>query len=198
MQNDAEIRLSEKQDEVAHAVARDELSNEAIAQEFKIGRATLDRWKLLPEFTRRVTEIRKAKREALLAKTIANIEFRVDALIDRQGRMRTVISERGEFYKRANEEGNPRYSKVPGAETGLLCHEEKLSKYGSTDLYKVDVALLREMRETEKQLAIELGEWSEKREVTGKDGKDLFPNVEAAIEKIYGDKERTSENQASE
>jgi hypothetical protein len=42
-------------------------------------------------------------------------------------------------------------------------------------LIAVDTALLKEMRETEKQLAMELGEWTEKQqhEISGKGGKDL-------------------------
>ena len=50
---------------------------------------------------------------------------------------------------------------LPGGETGLLAQD--LTKNGV--VYKIDSAALRELREIEKQAAIEMGEWSEKREV---------------------------------
>jgi hypothetical protein len=206
----------------------------------------------LPHFAAEVAEIAAAARQSARQKTIANKEHRVDALIDRERRMKQVIEERADWYE-TNKPG------VPGGKSGLLVSsikfvkvyevdqklvERKLARWKPkvgdqvevideglaklrqivpdappnhhgiieefqengdllilfddskssapypkelvrprgpqwepvvyptrevvpVDEHAVDTALLREMRETEKQLAIELGEWTEKRQNSG-------------------------------
>lgn len=71
--------------------------------------------------------------------------------------MQQVIAERAEAKEMQG---------VAGGETGLLAHNVKgLGKgddFELVDEYAVDTGLLREIRETEKQAAIELGQWQEK------------------------------------
>ena len=60
---------------------------------------------------------------------------------------------------------------VPGGgNTGLLVRQVKGIGKGEdfqvVEEYAVDTGLLRELREHEKQAAIELGEWTEKQDVT--------------------------------
>jgi hypothetical protein len=71
---------------------------------------------------------------------------------------------------------------APGRKTGVLVREYK----GHSDLpvYKLDAALLKEMRDWE--IAIEKGEWTEKREFTGAGGEPLLDPLVAALEKAYG------------
>src|SRR5687767_11614399 len=97
LQNVTEKKLTNKQESVAADVADDELTDEEIAVKAKITRMTLARWKLLPAFQARIAEIHEKAR----AKTIANKEYRLDALIDRQRRMTQVIEERASWYEGA-------------------------------------------------------------------------------------------------
>jgi hypothetical protein len=73
---------------------------------------------------------------------------------------------------------------VAGGKTGLLVREYK----GHSDLpvYKLDAALLKEMRDLEREIAIELGQWTEKKELTGAGGEPLLDPLVAALEKAYG------------
>ncbi|HET9532668.1 MAG TPA: phBC6A51 family helix-turn-helix protein [Blastocatellia bacterium] len=180
-QNETRNSLSAKQEQAAFLVADDKLSDEAIAAKLDIGRTTLHRWKSLPEFKARVAQILKEVRQRLKAKGIAAKENRIAALVDRQRRMEEVIRARAKEHKN-----------VPGGRTGLLVketrfvkvfevkREQKPSESGDVqeqetlyptkrvepvDYYAVDTALLNEMRATEKQAAVELGEWTVKHEV---------------------------------
>jgi hypothetical protein len=180
-QNATRKTLNAKQEEAVFLVADDKLSDEAIAGKLKIHRATLDRWKKLPEFKARIDDILAEVRRRLKARGIAAKENRVAALVDRQRRMEEVIRARAKEHKNA-----------PGGRTGLLVKETrfvkvlevkqkpKISESGEAgqeetiyptkqmvpvDYYAVDTALLKEMRDTEKQAAVELGEWTVKHEV---------------------------------
>jgi len=82
---------------------------------------------------------------------------RVLELIDRRRRLRRVIAERAVFAE---------HQDVPGGTTGfVVTRRRQLGKNGPiVKEHKVDVALLRELREISKQIAIELGQWVEKRD----------------------------------
>ena len=54
---------------------------------------------------------------------------------------------------------------VPGGSSGLLVKTYK-GKDAATAVYKFDAALVKGLRETCKQVAIEIGQWAEKRNVT--------------------------------
>jgi hypothetical protein len=58
------------------------------------------------------------------------------------------------------------FADVPGGTTGLLVKDYK-GKDADQPVYKVDTRLLAELRAHEKQAAEELGQWSEKQELTG-------------------------------
>lgn len=85
---------------------------------------------------------------------LAAREKRLEALQDRHNRMVLVMSERAEDM-----------AEVPGGRSGLLVRQLKQIGNGPTarevEEYKLDTGLLSEFREHEKQLAIELGQWSE-------------------------------------
>ena len=161
-QNDTKKTLTSKQEEAAGLVAEDELTDEQIAEKLSIGRKTLHRWKQIPDFANRVKEITETVREAVLTKGIADRVNRVAALDDRWNRMKHVINERAV---------DPQMQDVAGGKTGLLVHQVKGIGKGEDfqviDLYMVDAGLLKEMREHEKQTAQELGQWTEKQEISG-------------------------------
>jgi hypothetical protein len=160
---------------VRSLVAEDKLSDELIAAEIGIGRRTLATWKTDPAFRERVAEIVEQVKAALVARGILEKQNRLDALNERHQRMCEVIRQRAENL-----------NNVPGGgNTGLLVRQVKGIGKGEdfqvVEEYAVDTALLRELREHEKQAAVELGEWTEKREHTGKDGEDLFKHITVEI-----------------
>ena len=75
----------------------------------------------------------------------------------------------------------PEMQDVPGGKTGLLVRDRKTIGSGESaeviDVFRVDVGLLRSLLEIEKQAAIETGQWTEKREVTGTERKMITVKV---------------------
>lgn len=146
----------------AELLAEGRLTDTQIAAEAGTSRRTLARWKDAPEFQEKVREHAAALEAAILQRGIAMRANRVRALDDRWRRMQQVIEERG---------NDPSMRSVPGGKTGLLCHDIKVVGGGDSaervDLYEVDTGLLKELREHEKQAAIELGQWDRDSEDAG-------------------------------
>lgn len=154
-----ETALTFRKEQAALLVARDEKSDEVIAAEVGIGRATLKRWKQEPRFAERVEEHKAAWREQVTQTGIAMMEQRVATLNDLHARMLTVIAERSD---------DPAMQHVPGGKTGLLVHQMKAIGTGQNqtviDEYVFDAALVREIRAHQEQVAKELGQWIDRRE----------------------------------
>lgn len=139
--------------------------------------STVRRWYDRPAFKQEVEGFVEAARAAILSQGIAAKQNRIDEYDRRWREMKALMKARAEWDV---------LSDVPGGQTGLLCRDFK----GLIPVYKVDAALLREMRELEKQAAIEVGDWTEKKELTGEDGGAIPVSIEAAIAKAYGDTEK--------
>jgi predicted DNA-binding protein (UPF0251 family) len=174
-QNGTNFSWNSKRIEAAALVAVDALSDEDIADKVGVARSTLNRWKEHSEFKARVSQIITEAREKLEGKGVVEKQNRLAALNDRWGRMRRVIEQRAENLK-----------DIPGGgNTGLLVRQVKGIGKGEdfqvVEEYAVDTGLLREMREHERQAAQELGEWTDKHELTGKDGEDLFKHITVEI-----------------
>lgn len=169
-QNDTENWWNEKRNKAAQLVAEDELTDQQIADAIDVGRKTLARWKTEPLFRDRVKEIVQQMADAFLAKGIRLRENRLSNLQDRVRRMTELIEARAIDL-----------ADIPGGETGLLVREVK----HHTTVYKFDAALVRELREHEKQAAQELGQWLEKKEITGGDGQPLFAEMADVINQLY-------------
>ena len=88
---------------------------------------------------------------------IAIHQNRVDALAERHRLLERVIAERAEEMS----------AETPGGGTGLLVRRFKVTRQGVLHEYAVDTGLLGELREHEKQIAQELGEWVDKQQVDG-------------------------------
>lgn len=155
------FRWTKQSTKAALLVALDELNDEQIAAKVGVSRRTLAGWKTHDDFRARVDEHVTSFRTAAAGAGIATVQGRVAALEDRWHRLRQVIEERG----RADG-----MDKVPGGTTGLLAHDIKSVGGGiaaeRVDVYSVDTALLKELREHEKQAAMELGQWTEKADLT--------------------------------
>lgn len=166
----------------AQLVAEDELNEQDIAQHVHVTRRALFKWRQHPSFVERVAAIVEETRAKLLADGITIKANRVRLLDERHRALRRVIDERA---------ADPAMRDVPGGTTGLLVAEPTLVRVVEVDVradgseiltptrrwalrytYRVDVPLLAEIRAIEKQAAIELGQWTEKKEhrMSGSDG----------------------------
>jgi hypothetical protein len=154
------FRWTEKTTRAAALVAEDRLTDAAIAVECGVTERQLERWKKHEDFKARVAEHVAVFRQTVLSRGIARLENRVAALQDRWDGMKTVIQERG-----AEMDGE-----TPGGGTGLLVRQIKAIGSGESareaQEYAVDTGLLKELREHEKQAAQELGQWTDRQDVT--------------------------------
>ena len=161
----------------AQLVADGQQNDTQIAAALQIGGRTLDYWKVRPEFHARVEAHLAAFREKIRAEGIANRQNRVDALNDRWGKLHQIAQERG---------ADPAMATIPGGTTGYLVHQVKQLGGGPSaqiiDEYVLDTGLLSELRANEQQAAKELGQWTEKRETTGKDGGPIDVHLQGGIE----------------
>ena len=159
----SDFRWTAQREKAAALVAEDRQSDEQIAAEVGVDRRTLFNWRAAPEFKARVQETVDAYRAAVRARGIAIVENRVAAQQDRWERMQALIQARAETHRNA-----------PGGETGLLVRQVKMIGSGpnayEVEEYVFDAALTREIRELEKHTSQELGQWTEKKDLTS-DGK---------------------------
>jgi hypothetical protein len=156
----SEFKWTGQKEEAARLVAEDTLTDEQIAAEVGVVKMTLARWKRDPAFAARVDEHLEAFRQVVRRRGIAVVERRVSALQDRWLRMQRVIAERAEEMD----------GEIAGGGTGLLVRQYKSIGSGENARlereYHVDTGLLKELREHEKQAAQELGQWTERKDLT--------------------------------
>jgi hypothetical protein len=166
-QNETVFSWTAPRERAALMVAEDELSDEKIAEACGVKRVTLHRWKQHPEFAERVAEHVQTLEAEMLQFSIAKRRKRIAALDDRWQRMQQVIEARSLEMSGVDSYGDPA---IPGGITGLLVHQERAIGNGQNqtiiDEYAVDTGLLRELRAHEEQAAKELGQWTEKKDLT--------------------------------
>lgn len=168
------FRWTGRRERAALLVAQDELSDQAIADSLGIAERTLERWKRNPVFAERVQALIEQIRAAILVEGIADQVERVKRQNDRWDRIQRLLDARAE----ANAD-------LTGGETGLVVREVTYLPGGATrERHEFDAAVMREARELEKQAAQELGQWTEKRELTGKDGGAIEVKVDDARERL--------------
>ena len=183
------LKWTKRQVNAAQLCADDRLTNEEIAASVGISLAGLKKWRKHPDFQVRIAEIVEAERAAVLARGIAEKQNRVNELVDLYGRLKRTIEGRA---------ADPSLAEIPGGREGMIVARPVMTKiYGEIDAtghfrslgeseliyeYGVDTGTLKEMRDTMKQAAQELDQWTEKREVTGKGGgpievRDVRPDL---------------------
>lgn len=106
------------------------------------------------------------EREAI-TEGLARRAVRLREKMERHALLKQVISERADHVEMQD---------APGGKTGLLCLDYK-GKDADRAVYKLDAALLKEMRDIEREIAIELGQWTEKQELSGPGGSMPVLNV---------------------
>ena len=148
------FRWSPLKERAAVLVAEDDLSDAAIADTLGINRRQLTRWRQHPEFAARVAEHVSALEAAMMRLAIAKKRRRVARLERDWQRMQDLIDARAEEM-----------ADVTGGDTGLLVRQTKVVGTGKNvqiiEEYVFDRALIAELRDTEKQAAQELKQWSE-------------------------------------
>ena len=171
-------RWTHKAIQTAHLVADGYFTIDEICQRMSITLYRLQRWKKTAEFARCVDQLREAFGDECQRLALGRRIRRVEALIGRWQKLDDVIAARAARVAEATAATPQRGQPAPGAHTGLMARS--LRGLGSGDNfrviveYKVDIELLKEMREIEKQIAIEVGQWSERREHS-------IPELDAAI-----------------
>lgn len=115
----------------------------------------------------RLRELSEAVTEATVQAIIETREARLRMYADIQRRLWLIVQERGE---------DASLKAVPGGKSGFIVRQIKAVGSGATQKivpeYSADVSLSREIRAVAEQAAVELGEWSEKREDGGGDRLD--------------------------
>lgn len=117
------------------------------------------------EIQARFKELSGKITEAVLEAAIESRDGRIRMYSEMQRRLWLIVEERG---------ADPGMAKVAGGKGGFIARQIKAIGAGAAQRivpeYVADVALSRELRGVLQQAAQELGQWTEKRELTGKDG----------------------------
>lgn len=103
----------------------------------------------------------EAEREDVKQHSRLTMQRRLEILDDLTQRHLRLIEARAEGTKSDN---------IEGGDTGLLVRSQKSVNNQTVTEYSADTAVVKELRELLKQTAIELGEWTEKRENSGQMG----------------------------
>lgn len=153
------FKWNAQREEAAMLCAEGKLNDTEIAQQLGIARYTLYKWRQEKEFADRIQSRINALATLAMAKGLRDREGRLERLEKLVEKMERVIDERGAEMA----------AECAGGKSGLLARDMK----GVDRVYKFDRGLVAEMRDTLKHIAQELGQWTEKKELTGKDGGPL-------------------------
>lgn len=155
----------------------------AAAAQCGVSPRAIDLWKARPEFKARIEEHFSAWKARVREKGIALKETRLLSYLEAHEAIETIRRERAAMYGpqvAKDPDGqiifDPLTNKplilpgLPGGTTGFVVLEKRTVAGVSVDHHVYDRALAAEARENKKQLAIELGEYESKLQVTGPDG----------------------------
>jgi hypothetical protein len=151
--------LNGKQVQAALLVAEDELTDQQIADRLDVSQRTLERWKLKPEFQTAVKAHIDRLQTELSRYSIARKDRRVAEYNERWHLLKQVREARA---------ANPDVPDAQGGRTGLVVRQIELDRDGCEhEVFAVDTGMLAEMRNLEKQAAVEVGQWTERKELGG-------------------------------
>lgn len=137
-----------------------------IAEELKVSHQTLMNWRVTPEFRDRVTEIESELEAAVFQLPIAKRRERVKGLQDLKERLLLIVEDRETHLSQDPE--------AVGGRSGLVVKQTKSVGYGKNSEivteYGFDPAIVRELRAIDEQAAKELGQWTDRQEISGQGG----------------------------
>ncbi len=154
--------LDDRKRRAAALMAETTLSNSKIAEEIGVSRKTLWLWTKEPAFAKYLQELNEELDQETRRYAVGRRRSRLQALQERQDKLLTVVEERAEWFAKHE-------PTVPGGTTGYVV--KRIKGVGSgpythiVNEYEFDVALSKELREVEKQAAIEVGQWTEKQQI---------------------------------
>jgi hypothetical protein len=155
--SDEILKVAEVKQLAAQLLGEGQLTKRAIADQCGVTAQTIWNWRKDPEFLALIDKARQEYYRDAHTSGDSIREARIMALRQRIILLRQIMVERAK---------DPDMAEVPGGTTGLMIRDVKTvrSEKGAetVSLYAVDKALLSELREHEKQLAIETGQWSQK------------------------------------
>ncbi len=141
---------------VASLLAMEQLSESEIAEQFRLNRRTLTRWKKQPEFQELVQSFARAQRQQLESKGIAKLRGRIRVANKQWLDLTAFMERRGR---------DPRMRSVPGGRSGLLVRRTKVLRsgdnFGLLVDYRLDEKLLRTLRGLERWVSEQLGQWDQ-------------------------------------
>ena len=151
---------TKQREKAAWLKAEGDLSEYEIATQCGVSRETIQVWARSPEFQARIDEHVAEILKALRSTGIGNVANRIKRLDRDWKKLQKIVEARAAA-------ADP---DIPGMDTGHITHTEKMIGQGPMaqviDEYRVDVATLKELRDIEKQAAQELGQWTEKQDLT--------------------------------
>lgn len=155
------FRWTPRRVRAAVMIADGTLTHAEIARQIGVTPASLDFWKQAPVFKERIAELREQMQAAIMETGIAVKANRILSYDDDLQRLQMIIDERA---------ADPTMQHIPGARSGYLVRRYKALGSGDSMEIREEVAfeaeLSRERRELRKQAATEMGQWTEKKDVT--------------------------------
>lgn len=160
------MKIQAKHHNAAHEIAAGN-GDVAAASAAGVTDRTIRNWKKDEDFQGLIDDIRSDLDRLTMQRWIAQKHRRIDVLMEQADGMRRLRNARAEDLDH-----------IPGGNTGLLVHQVKSIGFAENnqviDEYVFDSALSRELRETLKQAAQELGQWTEKQDITSGGGPITF------------------------
>lgn len=159
------FRWNPAREKAAALLASPDQTSETIGKAVGVTARQIDNWRAHPDFRVRVAEHVAAQTAAIQVKGIAARENRVAAYNDRWERMQRLLAARAAGMGQDEIEGGDTGLLVRKVKTVQLLNGVSITRTEAFE-YELDAALLREMRELEKQAAMEVGQWTEKNQNT--------------------------------
>lgn len=149
--------LEPQREQAAQLIAEGRYEFGEIAEKVGVDRRTLHRWRKDEDVAARIEELQKEFNEAALRRGIARKEYRIKRLADEESKLLQVLEERAADESMAD---------IPGGTTGFVVRKAITSKDGIVGYeYVVDNGTLKQLQSIREQVAKELGQVVDKREV---------------------------------
>lgn len=152
-------------------IATEDLGDEELAKRSGVSRRSIVAWRQRSEFKARVEEHFQEWKKRVRDKGLALKERRLLSYLEDYENIQKLRRDRIAMYgPHLAPDGLTMIPGIPGWETGFSVLVKKTIAGREVDHYEYDNVTLGRSLEVRKQLAIELGEWENKLEVTGADG----------------------------